>query len=358
MRKRKDVNITDKLLEQLQGLSFYTFNDDLLLLKGIPLKRLALIYLFGANILPVSKIIFLAGQTQSCKSALSLYFINEIISYGGYGFYIENENKYNIDFIKNIVLNRDRFMIKPVASVNEWQIAITEILDTIEKQKVTVPIIIVVDSLVGTPSEEGIHLISKEGYSPERSTDTLATARSITNFLRNLTSRLINKNIIVLFTNHMKPPVHMDGRVVSPYEKSTPGGGGQDFHAVLYICSYKQSELIKDKISIGRRVAFRLYKSSISSPGRKLEVDFLWDNVPYKFLWEKALIQLILGDDKLQKIIKLQKISHGPMGLRYTSEPLGIKDGTEMDIEQAILSNPEIFKEFTRIWQISIFNSI
>jgi len=135
---------------------------------GLELPSFALQYLYHSNILPFGKVLGLAGNPASCKSAQLFDIMRLCINAGGVTHLVETENKLNMHFLNSIIghENSDRVRIDRVETVQEAQDSVTAGISYYKKNcpNHDIPFIIGVDSLAGNTTEDIKKDISKEGH--------------------------------------------------------------------------------------------------------------------------------------------------------------------------------------------------
>ena len=244
---------------------------------GIKIPHLCLMWLTDSNVFPLSKLIGCAGVFGSCKSAFTYQLMSWFIDGGGIAVLTETEEKASATLMAGMMGDNIKRVIYSHASTAEmWQRGVSNAIMSLRANdpKREYPVLLVVDSLTGNPTEETSGKIDKEGYAQGRQiTDH---ANSISLFLKKWATSLTGWPITFMWTNHLKENL----KSMIPGSMRKPGGSSQDFHAALDIW-FKKIGNLETADRTGSHLELRVNKNSFGISHRKLPVDFgVW--------WEKG----------------------------------------------------------------------
>lgn len=222
-----------------------------------------LAYLFGLNVLPLGKIIGIAGSPASLKSTLGFALMRLVRDYNGEARLMECEGgKYSTPLIASImgVDYNEWFKIAECGDIDEAQDWITKLLDLVSKHDVKDDILgVMVDSLTGSMTKESSDKISKEGHAGR---DFPIEALSWSKYFKKLGASLLGRPVAFIFINHIKEKP--SARQGFPNKKYTPGGIAQTFHSAVFIYMNAESnikELLTWEENVpGDETAFRVEK--------------------------------------------------------------------------------------------------
>jgi RecA/RadA recombinase len=328
---------------------------------GIELPSFSLQYLLHSNIIPLSKIIGLAGAPASSKSGMLFELFRLFIEAGGVAHLVETENKLNVQYLRSIVGGDKvgRVRIDPVKSVQLAQDAVTSAIEYYKDRcpDRNLPLIIGIDSLAGSTSDALSEEITKAGHA-EKSYPEAALLWS--NYFKVLCSSLTGLPITVAFTNHLKDKID-----AGPAQVKTKGGGvSQDFHALIYLYMTRIKPI--DQVSReGNLIKIQAYKCGLGPSLRVIEAPILWDFVTPEgatdpiqtttWDWNAATGRLFAGDEMPKRI--LDKVDITSTSNRYSSRALGVSKVTDSEIGAAIAGNAEMMTALRqacgyRLWNV------
>lgn len=347
---------------------------------GIPLPSFALMYLLECNVMPLSKVIGLAGAPQSYKSGLGLEMQRWVINAGGSALTIDTEGKkYSPSLITSILGKSNaekRHMITSVPTIEEAQTCMSAHINnykTIENAR-KYPSIMTVDSMTGNDSQgASTKIMEDKGYAEQ---DFSRMALLWSKYLRPFSSSLVSLPTTCILINHLKVKVDPHARPGQAPGRTTPGGDAQMFHSAFYMYVFKthacqrktyllEGERIQRLQEI-RSLKLQLKKSSLGVDGRDILVDLIWyyddnnEQVVY-FDWEAATVGVLEEQQsmvdcanpsrKLSAIVDIQKETSSNATV-YTSNVLGIKKVEAHELGKAIHANADLMKELQRFFHI------
>lgn len=362
--------------------------DDRLI--GLPGPGLSLMYCMDSTVLPLGKMIGIAGPSQSQKTSLALELARVGLGLGGYCFLVDNEAaKYSPSLYRSILGIEDRspnLIVSSSDSVEESQKRLTDFVKVFHEKRVMSEVwTMILDSLSGTEPEGEMKKIDSEG-SAGRAHPVLAL--SWTRYLRWLTARINAFPILFISINHLKdkppPPGQMFGG------KSTPGGAAQRFHAMVYFWVKRlgmsrdsESRVTWDfpfmedgKINPGtasipieiRKIEIECEKNSQGVDSREITVDFCFFNDLKErkrafFDWNGSTARLLFDlQEKLGVIVeegqenrygRLKEILEiGCDRARYSCPELGLKGVSGQVLGFSVHQNPKLMAKLIKFFGI------
>jgi RecA/RadA recombinase len=323
-------------------------------ITGIELPALCLRYLLNYNILPMSRIIGVAGAPASFKSSFGFEVLRWFMEIGGYTQLVETENKAadTKGFMGSFIGygNLPKVKLDSVDSIEDAQDRLSFMLSYYKDKcpKRDVPFCIVVDSLTGAPTRELMAMIDKTGH-VERHYP--ACAYLWTFYLKKLSSDLIGMPITAIFTNHLKDKLQETSFAFAEKPKSKQGGVAQDFHSTHYLYFQRISD-IRQANRQGALVSIKAEKCGTGPRGRKIEVPVLWtfdkgeDGNPVQrtvWDWHAATARLLVSkhiSTKEKEAIDVECASNA-----YTSKRLGLKNVSDTEMGQAVFEDKAYLKD-------------
>lgn len=285
---------------------------------GLWLPALCLRYLFQLTCMPLSRVMQIAGEEGSAKSAFLYELIRLHCANGGGAVLAENENK-DSPILRHSILqwNEDylnRLITKKTYCVEEWQHVFTHflqqfkaIMDAKDGPGRTLPILLAVDSIMGTATRGELDAIESSGFA-ERG--YAVAANIITRYMRSVPEGVQTYPFTLVGTNHLKPSTTPNGLPTN----TIPGGKSVKFHETYEVTMKKapQGAHIDLLDYGGLRVQFKLEKNS-AGPGKKTIVaELLWwqeigpDGMPRQVTawdWHSASVEMLLGFESSSKTV-------------------------------------------------------
>jgi hypothetical protein len=352
-------------------------------LVGIPLPSLALMWLVESTILPLGKLIGLAGDSQSQKSSLGFEIMGWLMRMGGIARLLENEGgKWSDSLIRSIIgpyVEANQFGIEECSSLGEVQSMTTSTLEFLKKKKYTQQLTgIMVDSLMGTATAERTKKIVKEGSAGRAFADG---ALSWTGYMQYLSGALIGWPIIWLFVNHLKDK--QSEATGKPGGKTTPGGRAQRFYSAIYLWMNRMKhtsggsretwevngDLVPCPMTI-RTIRIKCDKNSMGVDGRAINVDFCWwfdrENNQHSFFnWDAATVMLLIEEQDRRGYIKNSEDGFGPLsdickitcgsgkaGNVYSCKRVGVEQKMAHTLGAAIHADTQLMEELIDFFHI------
>lgn len=325
----------------------------------LPFPHLCWKYLWASQGYPFGRLMHLFGPQGSCKSALATELIRWHLQAGGLGVVMENENKDTPDLRRSILQEQKllrRCRTHPVNSMQEWQAAQTFWTDTAKKKAIgtkdspgrVIPYCMVVDSIMGTATEDELSKIESSG-SAGRGQFGIG-ANMLSNYCRATPGQLRREPVSVIWVNHQKPKSDPNARPGMPPGYTTPGGRAVGFYASMEL-EVKRTKYIKLANTGGVTLKFTVRKNCVGETGRTIEASMLWEWVETEnghqqvtfWDWHSATTDLLVrmktgGSEKLKNQLKEVCDIQVASGRRAHSKVLGVpKD------------NPISFHEFGKL---------
>lgn len=392
-REKTDVSPILKALvsdpAMVKGMYIGRDIDDRLI--GIPSPGLSLSYCIDADLIPVGRMIGIAGPSQSQKTSLALEFARAGLEKGGYTYMVDNEAaKYSPSLLRGILRvppESNKITVARSDSLEESQERMTGFVRAFyESRNMTELWTLILDSLSGTETAGEMEKIDKEG-SAGRSHPLIAL--SWTRYLRWLTSRINIFPIIFISINHLKEKPPPPGQMFA--QKGTPGGAAQRFHAVFYLW-VKRLHLSGDSASRKtwdfpsvdaegkivvetrrmpveiRRIEISCDKNSQGVDGRSITVDFCFyvDLNGEKrafFDWEGSTASFLVGMQEQPGLIELEDGKNEYGRLKdlldvtcnrgdYTCKDLGLSGVSGQVLGFAVHQAPELMRKLIKFFGI------
>jgi len=345
----------------------YVASEGEKLAVGIPLPSFCLMYLLDLDVLPLGRIVGLAGEPASQKSSLGFEIARWISNAGGETKLVECEGgKYSPVLLRSILGEdsyKNHFLIGRADSIEQAQSQMSSVIKLYEKNEeegAKSISALLVDSMTGVTSDSLIEKHTKEGFA---SASVAVLAKGWTDYLRSFSSRLAGWPITAVIVNHLKDKVSTTG---GPSGKYTPGGDAHRFYSALYLWvtrtnSGSRKTIFRegkrmDRFTEYRTIKIKLKKSSLGCDGRDITVNFCWfhdengEQVTY-FDWPAATCELLLANQSMHSYIDKQPadlcnlldvtVSEGSGEKKYSSEALGVEGVSDSELGVLIDSNPE-----------------
>jgi RecA/RadA recombinase len=325
---------------------------------GFPLPSLALAYLLGGDVWPLSRFVELYGGEGSCKSAFLYELVRLVCCYRGVGNIVETENKATGPLFKSIVgkfadAHRKQVHLSPAETLQDSQrivsgwfngasaIAEAAAAKARTEPQFRMPFICGIDSLLAAGSEGKLKKIEVDGAAQRSHPEE---ALLISHFLQGLPKLLRRKPWCLVAINHYKPKKNDRGMI----EESVPGGFAPKFYAGTRIRFEKVSE--KNTVHhSGAKIRMYCTKTTQGQKKRSINVEMKWrterhpetgQSTQYTYWdWNKATIEMLLAQEAefaslwkaINDIVDLHKCS----GARIWSRELGIPKDKPVSFAEA-----------------------
>jgi RecA/RadA recombinase len=316
---QRDASLDSMFAAIATAVSDQTGMDGILLgdvvdktIVGLPFPALVLRYLFQSVVLPLGRIVQLAGKFGSCKSALLYEIMRWHASYGGGSALAECENK-DASMMRAGIMEYNEMWLRriefgPADTLQEWQKFLTSnllqfktVMDAPGGPGRTIPICMGIDSLTATDSETEIAKVEEAGHS---SIGYATQANLITRYMRQgVVKHLRGYPFTIVGTNHLKNSMEQSP-VPGVKLTKTPGGDAVNFMATFLL----EMERVKDIATQdydGIRVKIKMAKNSIGPSRKTAEAQLLWWQAPdpntgnfrqrFVWDWDTASVELLLS---------------------------------------------------------------
>ncbi len=275
---------------------------------GLPLPSLCWKYLLQSTTFPMPRITHITGQEGCAKTALLYDMMIWHLTYGGGGAYIENENKDQPDFRNSFFEWKTEWMnridVNYTATMEEWQDTITRYLAIARAQQDapggpgrTIPVVLGLDSIMGTSPAEELHKILTSGHATR---GFALAANLIALYMRAVPYQIRGYPFSIIGTNHLKPSMTPQGLPTS----NIPGGKSVKFMENYELEMSTDMNKDIDKADYGGlRVKIVARKNSLGISRRNIRAQLLWwfkdiDGVRRQVSawdWDTATVELLLA---------------------------------------------------------------
>lgn len=249
---------------------------------GIPLPCLALEYLTGNDVWPLSSLVQLSGKWGTCKSTLAYEVFRWFYEFGGRSVHLDTESKYNPQLCANVMRygDDDRAVIyNRCESLEDWQRRLEFYVSQFKAAMLgtaaepgpgkVIPVVFGVDSLKAASSEERQEKIKKRGHG-DRGFPIEALKNS--DFLSGWKNQLDYWPFSLVLVNHLKEKTDDLGRT----HEYTPGGEIVSFLETYEIRTSVWSKRIANSQFEGVGVRLTCSKNSLAPTNRRVRSRFIW----------------------------------------------------------------------------------
>lgn len=317
-------------------------------------------YLLNSNIIPMGKIIGVAGPPESCKSLFGFELHSLCIAAGGAGHLIETENKVNTHLIGSVIghqaLKDGKLRIDQTISVEDAQRLLSHTMAYYKDQcpDKDMPFSVGVDSLGAPASEAMLKEIEEAGFASRTFPES---ALLWTFYLKKISVDIIGQPILVYFTNHLKDKMDDGGTKKGPFQekpKSKQGGVAQDFHATYNLYFQRKSD-IRQASREGALITIKAQKCGTGPSRRKIEAPVLWHfdhdeaGEPVqitKWDWNDATAKLLTSEELPRPVKDVSDISCKSNS--YSSQKLGLRNVPGTELGAALHANAEYMDELQK----------
>lgn len=279
-KKGKDGESIDDIFNSLVKLS----NDDMLVRKGVDeindgfIYRSSGVYALDWIVskgrgLPKGKIIEIFGPENCGKTSLA----NRIFSFwqdAGKVVMLDYEHRYNIEYAIQHGVSREKLMfIQPRSGEKGLELVERRIVRASGVE------VVAIDSIPA--------IITKQEMKGEYGDANIGgQARLVSQFVRQLSSRLKRTSPLVIVTNQLRDAV---GDMFK--SEKTSGGRALKFFASLRINMRKKEKIKKSDVVVGHKIKITIEKSSVGPAHGEIEVPFYYDkgfdNFPFILMMAK-----------------------------------------------------------------------
>jgi recombination protein RecA len=236
---------------------------------GSSLLDLAISNRVGGGI-ACGRITELTGLEGSGKSLIAAHMMASVQKEGGVVVLLDTENAVNPEFFEAVGLALGKMVYAQPATVEDIFTAIEVIITRVrEKEGNNKKVIIVVDSVAGSPTKQEVEgTYDKDGYATGK-------AIIISKAMRKVTSLIAKQKIALVFTNQLRQKMNAPA-FSDPW--TTSGGKGIAFHASTRLRLATTGKITnKDKEVIGVSVKATVVKNRLGPPYRVAEFNVFFD---------------------------------------------------------------------------------
>jgi hypothetical protein len=273
---------------------------------GIAFPSFCLEMFTGHSVLPLSSCYVLAGPTSSFKSHLALEIARWVSGVGGAILLAENETKYIRD-MAHAVMGRTRgkhVWTCKCKTFNQVQNALINGIKRRDAFKTNVPMMQIVDSIVGNTTESSQKKLKDKG---EVERGYQANALAASNFLPGYLPMLAEKPYLGLWVTHVRDVREVCG----PYEKVTTtlkGGGTWEYRCCMALILRRISEkpkytdktwMVRLKLQLKKDAGVQTFQlpfnvRCVHDVVLDTERDEYFSERKVRFCWDEATINLWL----------------------------------------------------------------
>ena len=359
------------------------------LVVGLPVPSLSFEILLQSNVLPLGRAIQLVGVEKVCKSGFCFEVVRWFREANGFGCLLEHESKFSAEWARSIIGWDDPNAMAhiPCDSIDDWQSKMQLVLTDVKREMrgtnsdpglgKTWPLAVIVDSVMGKPTVETIARIEKTGHAGKGWPDE---ARSITMFVRKITTDLARWPFLLLMVNHLKP--YIDPKTQAKI-RNKPGGKGLNFHESYELeMNWGRGGRSKSMIRLVDRTGMRLRmtcaNASFGEHGREIPVtvwmwqeeadkpvseEYDWRQVT-RWDWHGSTVEFLLRESsvdggftakKIKEIVNLQKLSNAR---RVYAQALGIPKSEAQPFDvvgKMIYQNKDMRKALRRLFGVKVW---
>ena len=228
--------------------------------------------------IPQGRLTVIRGWESSGKTTLITHLLAETQRIGGVAVLLDSEFAFDEDRAARIGLNRDEMVIAQPETLEDSIALIEKTIKAVRNQTPDKPVVIVWDSVGGTPTKAGL-----EGEFGDSKAFGLH-AKLVSEALRRITGKIKKENITLVIVNQNRELVETGPFAGTGNETSTMiAKRPLQFHASVIIDVRKGSELRLDKTdanspSYGITTRMKVVKNKCSNPFGKAEVRCLFDS--------------------------------------------------------------------------------
>ena len=218
--------------------------------------------------LPTNKITAFAGESATGKTFFLLGLCKQFLSDnpGGGALYIESESALTSEMIDERGIDKNRFILLPVATIQEFATQCSKIVDKHIENSDGSPLLLCLDSL-------GMLSTAKEVGDVSEGADKvdMTKARIVKGAFRVLTLKLAKAGIPLLVTNHTYK------QVGTMFPQDVMGGGsGLQYAASNIVFLSKRKEKVGTDV-IGNVIHCKNFKSRLTKENKRVDVLLTYD---------------------------------------------------------------------------------
>jgi len=208
------------------------------------------------------------------KSLLAAYALKDTQKQGGIAVFIDTENAVSVEYMQAIGIDNSKLMYVPLNHIEDVFEAIEKIIVQVRTADKTIPVTIVVDSVMATTTKiEAAAGYDKDGYATQK-------ALILSKGMRKITRMLGSRNILLIFTNQLRANVGAMGFGAEKWV--TSGGKAIGFHATIRIRLTSEGK-IKKKVNgvdnvVGIKTSAKVFKNRLGPPLKQVKFDIFYES--------------------------------------------------------------------------------
>lgn len=215
----------------------------------------------GIGGFPAGRIIEVFGPEASGKTTLAMHAIAQAQKSGGICAFIDAEHALDFAHAERLGINVSDLIISQ-PDYGEQALDVAEML--VRSGAVD---IIVIDSVAA--------LVPKAELEGEMGDTHMGTqARLMSQALRKLTPIVHKSKTVLIFINQIRQTI---GGLPFANKETTTGGNALKFYASIRLEVRRVASLKKNEVQIGNRIVVKVVKNKMAAPGKRIEVDLLFN---------------------------------------------------------------------------------
>jgi hypothetical protein len=376
-------HVRSAMLQQSIAMARKEFNDKNIcaagdankIVVGLPLPCLAFEFLIQNEVWPLGRFTQIVGKHGTCKSALTFEMARWFKMAQGMIYLFENETKYSPDYALSIIGYPDKpedEVLVHIAcqSVDDWQEKLQSMTAFCQKQMLQkeigkkLPVMFIVDSLMGKLAVESQNKIEKEGHAGRSHP---LEAMMINSFLKKYPQDIEEWPMCLVATNHLKPTKNDQGME----ERKIAGGAAPGFQETFELemgrdASAKINLIDEENFEMGGlKLVIKCKKNSLGETDRKIKAQIKWvqreDEETGEFRqytewdWPTATVALLDSYDAGRRE-RINEICHiGGSGNKYYSKTFGIPSSdpiTPHELGKLIENDPVVKNKLRKLFGI------
>lgn len=232
---------------------------------GISTQSLTIDFAIGRPGIPLGRITEIDGLEASGKSTLSTHIMVEAQRRGGVAILVDSEEAYDVERSRRLGLDVDQVLLLQPPNLEKGLDMLEEGMLGLVAQK-AYPIVAVVDTLAGLPSEA-------EESSAYGDSQVGVHARVMSRAFRKLPQLVAQHHIGLVFVNQLKEVIGGGWKPHGQKQYSSIGGHALRYHASLRL-EVRQKEIVREgkgehEVAVGVWVGIKVVKNKIAAPFRE-----------------------------------------------------------------------------------------
>lgn len=222
--------------------------------------------------IPRGRFIEVVGDPSAFKSAFGYNVIAAFQNSGGIAALFDEEAKADKKFAEMNGVKWDDMIYIVASSIEDLVLKMEELIDKIRAFDSVSPIVIVWDSIGGTPS---INELEDENL---KTSEMAVRARLIASAFRRVIHKMHARDVTLIGINHMKTKI---GIVYGP-KMDSPGGRAVKYHSSVRILFGPGRRIQVPPVQEGKVVGVmgwaQVIKNNVGPPFRKADLRFFWED--------------------------------------------------------------------------------